>query len=155
MSQIRSRHTITVDRPHAEVFDLLADLSAHEQFTDHFIRDWRIEGDPRAVGAVLHCTIKGAGPATITVVSVTSERIEENGRGGPGMKRRTRGVYDIKALAEDRTEITFTADVLEPHSFVDKLTAPIARSMLNRMNGRAMERLQALLETQPAASLHA
>ena len=77
---------------------------------------------------------------------MTPERIEENGRGGPGMKKRTRGVYELRPVGERRTEVTFISEVLEPYTLADRITAPLARAFLRRVNGRAMERLKALLE---------
>ena len=33
---------ITIDRPREEVFDYLADIANHPEFTDHYLKDWRL-----------------------------------------------------------------------------------------------------------------
>ena len=33
---------ITIDRPRGEVFEYLADIANHAEFTDHFLVDWRL-----------------------------------------------------------------------------------------------------------------
>ena len=34
--------TITIDRPREEVFEYLADIANHPEFTDHYLKDWRL-----------------------------------------------------------------------------------------------------------------
>ena len=46
--------TITIDRPREEVFEYLADIANHAEFTDHFLVDWhltRIDSVGRGAGA--------------------------------------------------------------------------------------------------------
>ena len=33
---------VTIDRPREEVFDYLADIANHPEFTDHYLMDWRL-----------------------------------------------------------------------------------------------------------------
>jgi uncharacterized protein YndB with AHSA1/START domain len=142
--------TFTVDRPRDEVYDLIGDLAAHEQWCDHFLTDWHIEGDPRAVGAVLSARAKGAGRYNVvelTVVESTPERTVEHGRGGKGLRRATSGVYAMKPLGDNRTEITFVNAVTEWANPLERLLAPLATAYMRKQSGRAMERLQALLST--------
>ena len=75
----------TVAPPPAEVHDLLDDLAAHRRWTDHFLVDWELIGDPHGVGAKARFRAKGAGPnarGEIEVISSTPTRIVEEGRGG-------------------------------------------------------------------------
>ena len=34
--------TITIDRPREEVFDYLADIANHPEFSDHYLKDWHL-----------------------------------------------------------------------------------------------------------------
>ena len=146
MSQVR--FTFTVDRPRDEVYDLIGDLSAHEQWTDHFLTDWRIEGDPRAVGATLHAKAKGAGrydDVVLEVIESTPDRTVEHGRGGKGLKRGTSGIYELRPVGEGQTEITFINEVTHWANPVEKLLAPLANAYLRKQSGKAMERLKVIL----------
>ena len=33
---------VSIDRPREEVFAYLADIANHPEFTDHFLKDWRL-----------------------------------------------------------------------------------------------------------------
>lgn len=146
MSQVR--FTFTVDRPRDEVYDLIGDLAAHERWTDHFLTDWRIEGDPRAVGCKLYARAKGAGKhdqVVLEVMESTPDRTVEHGRGGKGLKRGTSGIYEMKPVGEGRTEITFINEVTEWANPVEKLFSPLANVYLRKQSGRAMDRLKEIL----------
>jgi hypothetical protein len=148
MKPVRTAHTITVDRPRDEVFELLDDLAAHQRWTDHFLVDWQLSGPPRGVGASARFRAKGAGPnadGTIEVIESSPGRIVEQGRGGRGGRRRTRGTYELRRLPAGGTEITFVSEVLQPANRLEALAGPLSRAYLNRNNGRAMERLRELL----------
>jgi hypothetical protein len=137
----------TTERPIGAVHDLLDDLSAHERWTDHFLVDWELIGDPRGIGAKARFRAKGAGPnatGEIEVVESTPTRIVEQGRGGKGLERRTRGIYELAPLPDGGTQITFTNEII-PSSRVDALGAPLAKAYLKRNNAKAMERLRAIL----------
>jgi hypothetical protein len=143
-----------VPAPLAQVHELLDDLSAHRQWTDHFLVDWELIGDPRGVGAKARFRAKGAGPnarGEIEVISATSTRIVEEGRGGKDLSRRTRGTYELAPADDGGTLVTFTNDVW-PASRVDALGAPLAKAYLRRNNAKALERLRQLLADAAALS---
>lgn len=144
----------TVQAPLDEVHELLDDLGAHRQWTDHFLVDWELIGDPRGIGAKARFRAKGAGPnarGEIEVVSSGPTRIVEEGRGGKDFARRTRGTYELAPAGDGETLVTFTSDVW-PSSRVDALGAPIAKAYLRRNNAKALERLRELLaQRSPAA----
>ena len=145
----------TVPAPPAEVHELLDDLSAHRQWTDHFLVDGELIGDPRGVGAKARFRAKGAGPnarGEIEVVSSEPTVIVEEGRGGKDFARKTRGTYELAPAADGGTVVTFTSDVW-PSSRIDALGAPLAKAYLKRNNGKAMERLRQLIaDRTPAAA---
>ena len=140
--------SVTADRPITEVHALLDDLAAHRAWTDHFLVDWELIGDPHGVGAKARFRAKGAGPnaaSEIEVVESTPTRIVERGRGGKGMKRRTSGTYELAPTPEGGTHITFINEVV-PTSRMEALGTPLAKAYLRRNNAKAMERLRQLLE---------
>ena len=99
----------TVVAPPAEVHELLDDLAAHRRWTDHFLVDWELIGDPHGVGAKARFRAKGAGPnarGEIEVLSSTPTRIVEEGRGGKDLSRRTRGTYELAPADGGGTVVT-------------------------------------------------
>jgi hypothetical protein len=144
-----------VAAPPAEVHALLDHLAAHQLWTDHFLVDWELIGDPHGVGAKARFRAKGAGPnarGEIEVISSTPVRIVEEGRGGKDGARRTRGTYELAPADDGGTLVTFTNEVW-PTSRVDALGAPLAKAYLRRNNAKALERLRQLLaERAPAAA---
>ncbi|MEA2168957.1 MAG: hypothetical protein QOF76_2257 [Solirubrobacteraceae bacterium] len=147
--------TFTVDRPRDEVYDLIGDLAAHERWCDHFMTDWRIDGDPRAVGAVLHAKATAPGKykdIELTVVESSADRSVETSTSGKDGRRRMSGVYELKAVGANQTEITFTNEVLAYSNGVERvLGAPLIRAALRKQSGRAMERLKEILSSSVAA----
>jgi len=144
----------TVPAAPAEVHALLDDLAAHRQWTDHFLVDWELIGDPHGVGAKARFRAKGAGPnarGEIEVISSEPSRIVEEGRGGKDLARRTRGTYELAPADDGGTLVTFTNEVW-PTSRIDALGAPLAKSYLRRNNAKALERLRALIAAQPLAT---
>jgi Polyketide cyclase / dehydrase and lipid transport len=144
----------TVQSAIGEVHDLLDDLSAHERWTDHFLVDWELIGDPHGVGAKARLRAKGTGSkakSEIEVIEATPTRIVEQGTAVDSPAVRTRGIYDLAPTAGGGTEITFTNEVF-PSSRLEALGAPLAKAYLKRNNGKAMERLREILDgaTVPA-----
>jgi hypothetical protein len=139
---------IDVPQPRADVYAFLDVMANHEQFTDHFLVDWRLSGPARGVGATASFKAKGGGPGSrlqITVIESTPDRIVEEGRGGPGGKRRTTGIYELEPTPDGGTRITFRSEVLEPANRLEGLAAPLTRAYLRRQNQRAMLRLGEVL----------
>ena len=154
MKPVAVEFTFTVSRPRDEVYALLDDLGAHEQFTDHFLVDWKLSGPARGVGAIASFRAKGGGPGSrleITVTESSPDRIVEHGRGGRGGRRRTTGAYELEPTPAGGTRITFRSEVLEPASRLEGLAAPLTRAYLRRQNQRAMERLGELLAARAPA----
>jgi hypothetical protein len=147
--------TTTTTRPIGEVHALLDDLSAHERWTDHFLVDWELVGDPRGVGAKARLRAKGTGQkakSEIEVIEAAPTRIVEQGTivGAPDQVR-TRGIYDLAPTDAGGTAITFTNEVF-PSSRLEALSAPLAKAYLKRNNAKAMDRLRAILDGAAVAA---
>jgi hypothetical protein len=67
-------------------------------------------------------------------------RIVEEGTGGSGGKRRTRGTYALEDLPGGGTRITFTLEFLSLPTG-ERLMGPLQRAYVRRVNGKAMRRL--------------
>ena len=144
----------TVVAPPAEVHELLDDLAAHRRWTDHFLVDWELLGDPHGVGAKARFRAKGAGAnarSEIEVLSSTPRQIVEQGRSGKDLSRRTRGTYELAPADGGGTVVTFTNEVW-PSSRLDALGTPFAKAYLRRNNAKALERLRQLLDDRVAAA---
>jgi uncharacterized protein YndB with AHSA1/START domain len=143
--------TATVDRPREEVFAFLDALGNHEQFTDHFLRDWTLSGPAAGVGARARFHVHAGGrvePVELEVVERTAPvRTVERTVGAKG-RRVTRGTFTLEALPGGRTQVTFEL-VYERVPASERLASPLVRSIMRRENARALERLRSLLA--PAA----
>jgi hypothetical protein len=74
-----------IDAPREQVFGVLCDLANRPSFTDHFLRDYRLERfESAGVGAAARMRIRRPGLWMETVIVETSHphRIIERGKGG-------------------------------------------------------------------------
>jgi hypothetical protein len=141
-----------IRRPIAEVFAYLDVLANHEAFTDHFLVDWELRGPESGVGAGVLMRVRAPGrteEVELTVIETEAPfRTVEETIGADG-RRRTRGTYTLEALDADRTQVRFEIDPIEvPRS--ERPLWPLSRAWLRRQNAKALERLRAQLEGEPA-----
>jgi uncharacterized protein YndB with AHSA1/START domain len=139
MAHLTVSVSTTIDRSRDDVYALVDDLAAHERWTDHFLTDWEVEGD------IARMKVKGGGRSEIRTVSSTPDAIVEEGTDG---KRRTRGTYTLEPVGADRTEVTFTNEILERASKVEAVLDPLVKAFLRRNNAKALARLKAILESE-------
>ena len=142
---------ITIDRPREVVYEYLADIANHAEFTDHFMVDWHLtREDTYGVGAGARWKAKAPlnrfpwGDSTI-VEAVPPRRIVEVGRMGKYNRIRTIGVYELEpAGTRTRVRFTFESELKLPS---DKLIERFgARGSLKRHLRKSMRRLQSILE---------
>jgi hypothetical protein len=77
--------TEAIDSPREQVFDFVCDLANRPAFTDHFLRDLRLERfESAGVGAAARMRIRKPGLWMETVIAEASRpyRIMERGKGG-------------------------------------------------------------------------
>jgi uncharacterized protein YndB with AHSA1/START domain len=143
---------ITIARPREEVFDYLADIANHAEFTDHFMVDWRLtREDTYGRGAGARYRIKA--PLTrfpwadSTIVEVVPpRRIVEVGRTGKYNRIRTIGVYELEPAAGNSTRVRYTLET-EPKLASDRLLEGLGgRAWMKRKLNKAMRRLRSILE---------
>lgn len=151
--------TSTIDAPRERVFDYLADIANHAEFTDHFMKDFRLERlDSRGVGAAARFRLSSIGP-DVWAELVISElerpfRIELEGRAGRIGRVPIKAAYRL--IGEDpsmtRVELTFSS---EPVVAPDRLREMLGgRLWLQYECRRALRRLKMILE-QGEPSAHA
>jgi uncharacterized protein YndB with AHSA1/START domain len=144
-------HT-TIDRSREEVFDYLADVANHPEFTDHFLKDWhltRLDSRGRGAGAryKVDAPLNRFGWEDMTLVEVQRPyRIVAAGRGGKFNRNKTWTTWTLEPHG-DATRVEVSAEV-EPALPTDRLLEAVSgrRGWYKRRLSRALERLQSILE---------
>src|SRR3712207_4699461 len=113
-----------IDRPKEEVFDFLAHLPNHEQFTDHFLVDWQVhDGGRRVVTRVKAPGPKQEGEFTIAHAERPT-RIVENASGAGG-KRRSTGTWTLTDTPQGGTRVEFHT-TFEQLPLGDRIAGPLS-----------------------------
>jgi uncharacterized protein YndB with AHSA1/START domain len=144
--------SITIARPREEVFEYLADIANHAEFTDHYMVDWHLTREETyGYGAGARYRIKAPfnrfpwGDSTLIEVE-RPHRIVEAGRTGKYSRIRTLGVYRLDRAPGNSTRVSFTLET-QPKLLSDKLMESFgARGWLKRKNAKALRRLRSILE---------
>jgi uncharacterized protein YndB with AHSA1/START domain len=141
----------TIARPREQVYEYLADIANHAEFTDHFLVDWRLtREDTYGVGAGARWKSTAPfnrfpwGDSTI-VEADRPRRIVVVGRMGKYNRIRTIGVYELERAAGDGTHVRFTFET-EPKFASDRLLERLAGGWSKRKHRKSMRRLQSILE---------
>jgi uncharacterized protein YndB with AHSA1/START domain len=144
--------SVTIAKPREEVFEYLADVANHAEFTDHFLKDWRLTREDsygRGAGARFRIAAPGNrfGWGDTTLVEVDPPyRIVEMGRGGKYNRLRVTGVYTLSPGPGGTTRVEFTNQI-EPALLSDRILEKLGvRPWLRRQNRRALRRLRSILE---------
>jgi hypothetical protein len=140
--------SIEVPQPREQVYDFLDVLGNHEGFTDHFLVDWELSGPASGVGAKARMQVKSFGVKDVLdmeVVAAERPRMTAEESVSAKGRRRTRGTYRLEADPNRGTVIEFELEWLQA-TLLDRLTAPVARSVLRNANVRALQRLRVRLE---------
>ncbi|MGH2889726.1 MAG: SRPBCC family protein [Solirubrobacteraceae bacterium] len=142
----------TIARPREQIYEYLADIANHAEFTDHYLVDWhltRIETYGRGAGARfrIKAPMNRFSWADVTFAELQPPyRIVERGRGGKYNRIRMLGTYTLSPGPGDTTKVQFTFET-EPSQLSDKLMETFGgRSWTRRKAARAMRRLRSILE---------
>jgi uncharacterized protein YndB with AHSA1/START domain len=142
----------TIARPREQVYEYLADIANHAEFTDHYLVDWHLlRVDPYGLGAGARFRIKAPlqrfAWADVTFAEMQAPyRIVERGRGGKYNRIRMLGTYTLSPGPSGTTKVQFTYET-EPSQISDKLMENFGgRSWARRKAAKAMRRLRAILE---------
>jgi uncharacterized protein YndB with AHSA1/START domain len=142
----------TVSRPREEVFEYLADIANHAEFTDHYLVDWHLtREDPYGKGAGARFKIKAPlarfNWADVTFADVRPPyRIVEQGRWGKYNRIRTLGTYALSPGPSGTTKVEYTLETV-PVMPSDRLMEALGgRAWSKHQASRAMRRLRSILE---------
>ncbi len=144
--------TTTIARPREEVFEYLADIANHAEFTDHYLTDWHLTRvDSYGAGAGARFRVKAPlsrfSWADVTFAEVEPPfRILERGRGGKFNRIRMLATYTLSPGAGGTTKVQYTFETL-PVMLSDKLMETFGgRAWVRRQSARALRRLRLILE---------
>ena len=144
--------SILVGRPREDVFDYLADIANHLEFTDHFLTDFHLtreESVGRGAGAQfrIKAPLQRFSWMGVRFVEVDRPwRIVEVGRGGKYNRIRLMTVYTLEPGPDDTTRVELSTETV-PATPTDRLMELFgARIWTRRQNGRALRRLRSILE---------
>jgi uncharacterized membrane protein len=142
----------TIARPREEVFEYLADIANHAEFTDHYLVDWHLlREDPYGAGAGARFRVKAPlsrfSWADMTLAELTPPfRIVEHGRGGKFNRIRMLGTYTLSPGPGATTKVEYAFETVPP-LISDRVMESLGGAMwMRRQIGHAMRRLRTVLE---------
>jgi uncharacterized protein YndB with AHSA1/START domain len=143
---------VVIDRPREEVFDYLADIANHAEFSDHYLKHWRltrVDSSGRGAGARFRvdAPLDRFGWGDMTFIEVERPyRIVAAGRGGKFNRNKTWTTWTLDPQGSaTRVEVTTeTEPALPTDRIMEALTR--RRAWTRRRVGKALRRLQAILE---------
>jgi uncharacterized protein YndB with AHSA1/START domain len=144
--------TTTIAKPREQVYEYLADIANHPEFTDHYLVDWHLTRvDPYGLGAGARFRSKAPlnrfawGDVTFAEMQPPF-KIVERGRGGKYNRIRMVGTYTLSPGAGDTTRVQYTFETV-PSQLSDKLLDLFGGRSWNKRNAaKAMRRLRSILE---------
>jgi uncharacterized protein YndB with AHSA1/START domain len=145
--------SVAVARPREEVFSYLVDIANHPEFSDHYLKEWRltrIDSVGRGAGARFRvdAPCQRFGWADLTFVEVEPpHRIVALGRGGKYNRIKLTVIYTLDLAPGGGTEIELMIES-EPALPTDRLVESLTgqRGWVNRKARKALRRLQSILE---------
>jgi uncharacterized protein YndB with AHSA1/START domain len=153
--------TTTIARPPAEVFEYLADVANHQEFTDHCLVDWHLTREDsygRGAGGRFRTKSRfdrfSYGDLTLAELQPPA-RIVATGRAGRFNRIRTRYEWQLELDGDGRTNVTFTTEST-PATFADRQLEKLlrVRSSTTRCHKKALDRLRSILEAGEQRGTH-
>jgi uncharacterized protein YndB with AHSA1/START domain len=145
--------SVTIDRPREEVFEYLADIANHQEFSDHYLKQWRltrVDSYGRGAGArfKIDAPLDRFGWGDMTFVEVERpQRIVAAGRAGKFNRNQTWTEWKLEPSGERTTRVSVTTESV-PALPTDKLFEALTgrRGWFKRKLKRSLGRLQSILE---------
>jgi len=138
--------------PREQVFEYLADIANHAEFTDHYLVDWRLTRvDSYGEGAGARFRVRQPlnrfAWADATLADLQRPfKIVERGRGGKFNRIKMIGTYEILEAqgGGSKVQYTFETDAHVPSDVIPEILG--GRGWTKRKAKKAMRRLKAILE---------
>jgi uncharacterized protein YndB with AHSA1/START domain len=142
---------VLIDRPREEVFDYLADIANHPEFSDHYLTEWRltrVDSVGRGAGARFKLdTIDRFAYGDMTFIEVERPyKIVAAGRGGKFNRNKTWTTWTLSPSGSaTRVEVSTESEpALITDKFIEAVT--LRRGWTKRGLGKALRRMQSILE---------
>lgn len=142
----------TIAQPREQVFEYLADIANHAEFTDHYLVNWhltRVNSHGAGAGArfKVKAPLRRFSWADMTFAELQPPfRIVEHGRGGKYNRVRMLGTYTLSPGPGGTTKVEYSLET-EPVFLSDKLLDALGgRAWSRRQAAKAMRRLRTILE---------
>ena len=142
----------TIAKPREQVFEYLADIANHPEFTDHYLVDWHLTRvSSYGTGAGARFRVKAPlsrfSWADVTLAELQPPfRIVERGRGGKFNRVRMLGTYTLSPGPRRHDQGGVHAETV-PVLLSDKLLEAFGgRAWSRRQAAKAMRRLRTILE---------
>ena len=143
---------VLIDRPREEVFDYLADIANHQEFSDHYLKEWRltrVDSVGRGAGArfKIDAPLDRFGWGDMTFIDVQRpHRIVAAGRAGKFNRNKTWTTWTLSPSGNaTQVEVTTEAEV---NMATDKFLNTVLRrrGWLKRGLRKGLRRMQSILE---------
>jgi uncharacterized protein YndB with AHSA1/START domain len=141
-----------IERPREEVFEYLADIANHSEFSDHYLVEWHLtREDSYGLGAGARFRMKAPlnrfAWADFTVAELQPPfRIVQRGRGGKYNRIRMLGTYTLSPTAGGATRVEYTMETAPSLPSDRLLEALVGARWTRRQAARAIRRLRSILE---------
>jgi len=142
----------TISKPREEVFEYLADIANHPEFTDHYLVDWRLlREETYGTGAGARFRIKQPlrrfNWADVTLVELEPPfRIVQRGRGGKYNRIRMLGTYTLSPGPAGSTRLEYTLETVPVMASDRIMEAFGGNRWTRRQTAKAVRRLRTILE---------
>ena len=143
---------VLIDRPREEVFDYLADIANHQEFSDHYLKEWRltrVDSVGRGAGArfKIDAPLDRFGWGDMTFIEVQRPyKIVAAGRSGKFNRNKTWTTWTLSPSGHaTKVEVTTEAEV---NMATDKFLNTVLRrrGWLKRGLRKGLRRMQSILE---------
>jgi len=147
--------SVLIGRPRGEVFDYLADIANHPEFTDHYMVEWRLTRvDSYGTGAGARFRITAPGRfnwADLTLVEVDPpHRIVAAGRGGKYNRTKLLTEFTLTEPSAGMTKVEMVTET-EGELPTDRIARSLGGHGWHKRKGtKALRRLRSILEEDGA-----
>ena len=142
---------VVIDRRPEEVFAYLEDVANHAEFTDHYLKEFRLtREDSLGVGAGARFRVDAPlnrfSWADVTIIEAQApKRIVQRGRTGKYNRIRLLSTYELEPSGSS-TRVTLTTETEQPRLPSDRIMEALAKGWFKRKQRRALKRLRGILE---------